>query len=211
MNNKTYGSRPASRGYVNADGTISRPKKRSGPPPSNAPQHKARAVYGAPSRPPAPASRPMPPARRTVSTVPRQNVQMPPRTGQPRAGSRPATNQAQKRPPSRGSARYKSETYSRLGEALAGFIRRTASKERLPILSDTTDSGGRRNCSERDNGEKQFARRYCVRKNCAERDWQLRYGASYCAFSSYFYWFAPLLPGVISLFIMENLRKNMVR
>ena len=113
--------------------------------------------------------------------------------------------------PSRGSARYKSETHSRLGEALAGFIRRTASKERLPILSDTTDSGGRRNCSERDNGEKQFARRYCVRKNCAERDWQLRYGASYCAFSSYFYWFAPLLPGVISLFIMENLRKNMVR
>lgn len=47
MNNKTYGSRPAPRGYVNADGTVIRPRKSNGPPPSNAPQHKARAVYGA--------------------------------------------------------------------------------------------------------------------------------------------------------------------
>ncbi|MBS5724835.1 MAG: hypothetical protein KHW59_03515, partial [Clostridiales bacterium] len=103
MNNKTYGSRPASRGYVNADGTVSRPKKRSGPPPSNAPQHKARAVYGAPSRPPTPASRPTPPpARRGAGAVSRQNVQMPPRAGQPRAGSRPAATPVQKRPPQGG-------------------------------------------------------------------------------------------------------------
>ena len=113
--------------------------------------------------------------------------------------------------PRGGSVRYKSGTHSRLGEAPAGFIRRTALRGLLPILSDTTGSGDRRSCSERDNGERQSARRYCVRKNCAGRGWQPRYGASYCAFSSYFCWFAPLLLGVISLFIMENLRKNMVR
>ena len=110
-----------------------------------------------------------------------------------------------------GSVRYKSGTHSRLGEALAGFIRRTVPREPLPILSDTTGSGDRRSCSERDNGERQSARRYCVRKNCAGRGWQPRYGASYCAFSSYFCWFAALLLGVISLFIMENPRKNMAR
>ncbi len=86
VNNKTYGSRPAPRGYVNADGTVVRPKKPSGPPPSNAPRHKARAVYGA-----AP-SRPVPPCPGGMGQPPR-----------PQQGQRPAVvNPGQKKRPSAG-------------------------------------------------------------------------------------------------------------
>ncbi len=103
MNNKTYGSRPASRGYVNADGTIVRPRKPSGPPPSNAPQHKARAVYGAqPVRPTAPP-RSMPPRPGTASGG-AQRKPMPPRpqAGRPAAQPRPAANPGQKKRPPQG-------------------------------------------------------------------------------------------------------------
>ncbi len=105
VNNKTYGSRPASRGYVNADGTVVRPRKPNGPPPSNAPQHKARAVYGAqPARPAAPP-RSMPPRPGTASGG-MQRKSMPPRpqagrtAAQPRpqGTSRPVQKQGASRP-----------------------------------------------------------------------------------------------------------------
>lgn len=90
MNNKPYGSRPAPRGYVNADGTVNRPKKQGGPPPENAAQHKARAVYGAP--PKSPGGRPAPASGRRPSSP----AGTPAR--RPAQSSRPGANSGQRRP-----------------------------------------------------------------------------------------------------------------
>ncbi|GEM_PF-7032172 len=100
MNNKTYGTRPPSRGHVNRDGTVSRPRQRSGPAPSNAPQYKARAVYGAqqPSASPkgkhAAGKAPMPQVR---PRVPQRGQR--PRTAPPPTAFRSAKPHPMQRPP----------------------------------------------------------------------------------------------------------------
>lgn len=73
MNNKTYGSRPVPRGYVNADGTVNRPRKQGTPPPGvGVPRQKAHPAGGvrgpaqSPTRRPAvPSTRNAPPIRPT--------------------------------------------------------------------------------------------------------------------------------------------------
>lgn len=100
MNNKTYGSHPASRGYVNTDGTVvrPRPRKSNGPPPSNAQHYKARAVYGTQPMRPAVPPHSMPPRPGTASRGV-QRKPMPPRTqtGRSAAPPRMTANSGQKK------------------------------------------------------------------------------------------------------------------